>query len=160
MTKSGQPPRMREELIAPCGMNCNVCAAYQALTHDLRDKGVRIPYCPGCRPRKKSCAFLKKKCDLIGKDRVKYCYECSTFPCDRLVTLDRRYRERYRMSEIENLERIRDEGMRAFLKSEEKKWACPRCGGIKSCHNGLCFDCDLRVLKDKKKVYRWDDGED
>ncbi len=156
----GKPSGMTEELVAPCGMNCNVCSAYQASIHDLRGKGIRIPYCLGCRPRQKSCAFLKKRCDLIGKDQIRYCYECPTFPCDHLVKLDARYRKRYRMSEIENLKRIRDEGMQSFLRSEEKKWECPRCGGFISCHNGLCFGCNVDVLRNKKNIYRWEDETD
>ena len=147
---------MKEELIAPCGMNCNVCAAYLAVTHDVRDKGLRMSYCIGCRPRNKQCAFLKKSCDMLRKGEVKYCYECPTFPCDRLSAIDRRYRTQFRMSEIENLHRIRDEGIESFLKAEAAKWKCQKCGGVISCHNGLCFECDLDVLKGKKRPYTWD----
>ncbi len=151
---------MEEDLVAPCGMNCNICAAHQALVHDLKSKGIRVPYCAGCRPRQKSCAFLKKRCDLIGKDKVRYCYECSSFPCRQLATIDSRYRKRYRMSEIENLIHIRDKGIESFLSSEEKRWACTRCGGVVSCHNGMCFGCDLETLGRKKRFYRWDDAEE
>jgi len=147
---------MKEELVAPCGMNCSVCAAYLAHAHDLRSKGFRMMYCIGCRPRDKSCAFLKKSCDRLRKSQVKYCYECPTFPCARLSALDKRYREQFRMSEIENLHRIRDEGIKAFLRSERKKWRCPKCGGVISCHNGLCFECDIDTLRKKKRPYRWD----
>jgi hypothetical protein len=151
---------MKEELVAPCGMNCNVCAAYLAVTHDVRSKGLRMAYCIGCRPRNKPCAFLKKSCSLLRKNEVSYCYECPTFPCSRLSALDKRYRTNFRMSEIENLQRIRDKGIGYFLKTEEKKWRCSRCGGVVSCHNGLCFDCDLDKLKRKKKIYRWDKKTD
>jgi len=48
------------ELIAPCGMNCSVCSSYFAHKYDLRSKGVRVPYCTGCRPRDKKCAFLER----------------------------------------------------------------------------------------------------
>ncbi len=49
---------MREELIAPCGMDCAVCSSYLALKNDVRAKGVRMAYCKGCRPRDKKCSFL------------------------------------------------------------------------------------------------------
>src|SRR5674476_369048 len=65
------------ELIAPCGMNCSVCSSYLAHKYDLRSKGVRMPYCTGCRPRDKKCAFLKKRCDLLLKHKVRFCCECS-----------------------------------------------------------------------------------
>lgn len=150
---------MKEELIAPCGMNCNICASYLAYKHDLKSKGFRMMYCIGCRPRDKSCAFLKKSCSLLRNNEVKYCYQCPTFPCDRLSAIDKRYRTQFRMSEIENLHRIRDEGIKAFLKAERKKWRCPKCGGVISCHNGLCFACDLDRLRKKKRPYQWEKKE-
>ncbi len=149
---------MKEELVAPCGMNCNVCAAYLAQEHDLRSKGIRMAYCIGCRPRNKQCALIKKRCESLRKGKVMYCYECAGFPCHGVSTIDKRYRANYGMSEIENLEIIRDKGIKSFLKSEEKKWRCPQCGGVISCHNGLCFECDLYKLRTKKRPYRWDDS--
>ena len=147
---------MKEELVAPCGMNCNVCAAYLGAKHDARSLGVRMRYCEGCRTRKTPCAFLKKKCDLLLKNEVEYCHECRDFPCDPLSAIDKRYKTNFRMSEIENLQRIRDEGIEVFLKSERAKWKCPECGGLICCHNGICFDCGLDRLKGRKRLYRWD----
>ncbi len=151
---------MKEELVAPCGMNCNVCAAYLAATHDVKSKGIRMMYCIGCRPRNKPCAFLKKKCSLLRQNEVKYCYECPTFPCEPLSAIDKRYRTQFRMSEIENLHRIRDEGIESFLEAEEAKWKCTECGGVVSCHNGICFDCGLDRLRRRRRFYRWDKETD
>jgi hypothetical protein len=36
--------------------------------------------------------------------------------------LDKRYREKYGMSEIENLKTIKEKGMEYFLKSQKTKW--------------------------------------
>jgi hypothetical protein len=119
-----------------------------------------MSYCIGCRPRNKPCAFLKKSCSLLRKNEISYCYECPRFPCDRLSALDKRYTTKFRMSEIENLKRIREAGIGDFLKAEERKWRCPECGGVISCHNGLCFDCDLDRLKKRKKLYLWDKEPD
>lgn len=138
-------------------MNCNICAAYLAVTNDVRSKGLRMMYCIGCRPRDKPCAFLKKRCSTLRTGKVEYCYECKSFPCRSLSAIDKRYRENFRMSEIENLKTIRDKGIKSFLKAEEKKWRCAKCGGVISCHNGLCFACDLEKLRKKKRFYRWDD---
>jgi hypothetical protein len=148
---------VKKELVAPCGMNCNVCAAYLASTHDLRSKGFRMMYCIGCRPRDKPCAFLKKRCDRLREKKVDYCFECPTFPCGGLSAIDKRYRTQFRMSEIENLQHIRDQGINSFLRKEEAKWRCEKCGGVVSCHNGLCFSCDLDRLRRKKRYYKWED---
>jgi hypothetical protein len=41
------------------------------------------------------------------------------------------------MSMLENLAFIKEHGLKAFIKKEEIKWACP--GGTKSCHDGKCY---------------------
>jgi hypothetical protein len=145
-----------KELVAPCGMNCAICSGYLALKHEVKTKGVRMPYCKGCRPRGKICAFLKKKCELLLNNKVRFCYECKNFPCDRLLHLDKRYRTYFRMSMVENLKTIKEEGIQEFLKMEEEKWECPECGGVICCHNGICFSCSLDKLKEKEKLYRWE----
>ena len=148
---------MREELIAPCGMDCVVCSSYLALKNDVRTKGVRMAYCKGCRPRDKKCAFLKKKCELLLKNKVRFCYECEEFPCENLEHIDKRYQTFFRMSLIDNLKLIKKHGLTKFLDSQKKKWQCPNCGEVICCHNGICFSCDLEKLKNKKKRYRWED---
>ncbi|MEA4890395.1 MAG: DUF3795 domain-containing protein [Clostridiaceae bacterium] len=139
----------KEDLIAPCGMNCGLCVSYQFMKSDLNKQGFKRTYCAGCRPRGKNCTFMKKQCDLLGKGLVRYCFECKDYPCMRLKTLDKRYRTKYRMSMIENLNNIKDQGIEQFLKKEEEKWRCPKCGGVICCHNGLCLNCDLDRLHTK-----------
>lgn len=145
---------MEEQLIAPCGMNCALCVSYLALKNDLQKQGFSKKYCAGCLPRGKNCAFMKGQCALLGEGRVRFCYECAEFPCRRLKHLDARYRARYHMSMIDNLEFIRDHDVESFLDKEEEKWRCPECGETICCHNGLCLNCGLETLVQNKK-YRW-----
>lgn len=147
------------DLIAPCGMNCALCAGYLAAKNDLKNKRIKMINCPGCRPRNKKCAFLKGHCTQLSNREVTYCFECTSFPCDKLKTIDKRYRSRYRMSMIENLNFIKQNGIEKFLKSQEETWKCPNCGELISCHNGLCFNCDLEKLRNKKKKYRWSENQ-
>ena len=148
---------MEEILIAPCGMNCGICSAYLAGKYDLKKQGVNKGYCAGCRPRGKNCAFMKKSCELLGEGKVQFCFECPDFPCHHLEHLDKRYRTNYHMSMIENLTFIKEKGMSKFLKKEEVKWKCPECGGVISCHGGLCFKCGVDKIKARGKGrYKWE----
>jgi len=149
--------KFKKELIAPCGMNCNICSAFLADENTLKEKGVKMPYCKGCRPREKQCAFLKKGCPLLPDNKVEYCYQCPNFPCENLKKLDKKYQERFKMSMIANLKYIKENGVEKFLQKDQKKWQCPKCKAVICCHNGLCFNCQLNKLKTKKNKYQWSD---
>jgi hypothetical protein len=88
---------------------------------------------------------------------VEFCYECEEFPCENLKHLDKRYRTLFHMSFIDNLKFIKEQGLAEFLEHQQKKWQCPQCGDVICCHNGICFNCGLEKLKNKKKLYRWED---
>lgn len=130
------PKSIKSGMIAPCGMNCSLCLAY------LREKN----RCFGCNGDDKDkpyyCVRCKiKNCEIIVSSRQKYCFKCKKFPCTRLKQLDKRYRSKYSMSMIENLENIRESGIRQFIKAERKKWTCPGCGGIICVHRENCVFC-------------------
>ena len=149
---------LKAELIAVCGMNCNVCSNYLALVNDTKSKGVKLPYCKGCRPRDKKCAFFKKKCgEKLLNNEVEFCFECSMFPCELIEKLGKGYEEKYRMNMVDNLNYIKVHGLEKFLEAEREKWKCPTCGEVICCHNGICYSCDLEKMKTKKKPYRWED---
>ncbi len=144
---------MEEKLIAPCGMNCQLCIAYQFKELDLNKQGFHRTYCPGCIPRGLHCTHMGHHCELLKKGLVRFCSDCADFPCQRLKSLDRRYRTKYQMSMIDNLKFIDELGMSAFLEKEAKSWTCPKCkDSMICCHNGLCLNCDLDSLKQKKYV--------
>ena len=146
----------KEALIAPCGMNCSLCIAYQFKEKDLNKRGFHKKYCPGCLPRGKNCLHMGDVCELLGKGKIRFCFECEDYPCKRLKALDKRYRTKYHMSMIENLNYIRDNGLKSFLENEKNKWRCTGCGGRICCHNGLCLNCNIDVLVQNRR-YRWNE---
>ena len=130
-----QKVSINPQMIAPCGMNCALCLHCQRALNK----------CPGCfSGRKVNNRPIKCSIRLCKKRKGDYCFECIEFPCERIKRLDKRYRERYGMSEIENLEFIRDKGMKKFLRAQAKKWHCPKCGDLISCHNDLCLKCNFK----------------
>jgi len=61
------------------------------------------------------------------------------------------------MSFIDNLNFIKEHGIDKFLTKQREDWKCPDCDEVICCHNGICFNCSLEELKNKKKAYRWED---
>jgi hypothetical protein len=127
---------MKSSLIASCGMNCGICRGY------LGEK----KKCPGCRGsngnKSFSCVNCNiKNCIMLNKNNLKFCFECNKFPCERIKQMDKRYRTKYNMSTIENLENIKKFGVREFVNNEKIRWACSKCGGTICVHRGYCSIC-------------------
>jgi len=127
---------MKTSLLAPCGMNCAVCRAY------LRKRN----QCPGCRENDKnksiSCRHCKiKNCHILKRDKLTFCFNCETFPCERIRHMDKRYQTRYKMSTIENLNNIKESGLRHFLRNEKIRWTCSTCGATLCVHLDHCEHC-------------------
>ena len=130
---------MQKELIALCGMNCRLCVAYFGYTMNGKK---RKSQCTGCNQSNKHCAFVKKRCKNPAMENISYCYKCEYFPCENLEKLDKGYRERFKMSMIDNLNFIKENGINDFLKSQEEKYKCAECGGVICVHDGKCYTCE------------------
>ena len=128
------------ELIAPCGINCALCRAYIAYTHSIPRVRGKITYCTGCLSRAKNC-YVKRGCKKLSKHQIQSCSECDTMPCEKLAHLDKRYRERYGISMIENLKLITAKGNAEFLKSQAKEYTCSKCGDVVCVHDSKCLVC-------------------
>jgi hypothetical protein len=117
-------------------MDCGLCRGH------LRDKQP----CAGCNGDPATlpeyCLTCKiRTCDVIASGASTFCFDCTGFPCARLRQLDKRYRTRYGMSMVENLLRIRQVGVEAFVAAEKTKWTCPECGALLCVHRPQCGGC-------------------
>lgn len=130
---------MEKEFIAPCGIFCKTCVGYFGYTMSGEK---RKHICRGCRIDNKKCAFIKQHCEKIYQGVVEFCFQCDDFPCIHLRNIDNRYREKYHMSLIENLECIRDFGTIKFLEQKQQKYECVDCGELKCVHTGICYHCE------------------
>jgi hypothetical protein len=123
-------------LIAPCGIDCCLCQAY------ARDKNP----CPGCREedagKSQSCLACRiKNCEKLTIWKLEYCFDCADFPCPPVTHLDKRYRTKYAASPIKNLLCIKENGIIGFIRNENEKWTCPRCGAMLCMHKPQCLSC-------------------
>lgn len=126
-------------LIAPCGVNCSLCRAFIRARHP----------CPGCRGgnQHKSNACLTcaiKNCVELSAAGHRFCFSCARYPCASLLRLDRRYRTKYAVGVIANLERIQAVGVTRFVAEEEIRWSCPQCGARLCMHQPQCVHCGHR----------------
>lgn len=128
--------RITKKLIAICGMNCHLCLAYRREKNGClgcRAKiGLRLEHCNSCKIR---------NCEEALSRKLTFCFSCASYPCQRIKHIDKRYRTKYRMSMIENLDFIKHFGINEFLSNEEKKWTCPKCGQILCVHRPQCLYC-------------------
>ena len=95
-------------------MNCGICKAH------LRSKNP----CHGCNIIDRNIAKHCSTCHIRNcqERKGKFCFNCNQFPCKRIIQLDKRYIEKYGMSEINNLEYIRENGITKFIKRERENW--------------------------------------
>ena len=127
---------MEAELIAPCGMNCNLCYAR------IRPRNKCLG---GCRApddgKHKSCSNCKiVVCEKRNENGWQTCAPCDTL-CKRIKDLDERYRTKFNMSMLENLSTIREHGMEIFLQQQKEKYRCSVCGETLSVHRPYCLSC-------------------
>jgi hypothetical protein len=142
-----EPRAMERSHVAPCGMNCALCLAYQ------RPKN----RCTGCwggdAGKPDSCRLcIIRNCPTIKENSSQFCYECSKIPCRRLKQLDARYRTKYGMSMMENLVEIKEQGVDTFLAHQAERYTCPDCHGLLCVHRPQCLNCgctrDVPAVKD------------
>jgi hypothetical protein len=125
---------MKSNLIAPCGMNCMICKGY------LREKNK----CPGCRfidikKLKTRNKCIIRNCNELKNNGLKFCsIKCKKFPCQRLKNLDKRYKTKYNMSMINNLNTINIKGLREFLKQQKNKYQKPN--GVLCVHDNQYYE--------------------
>lgn len=133
---------MKGELVAPCGMNCNLCSWVLDPTK---------PGCLGCRLRERGCIHKKGLCQKLARQEIDFCYKCDRFPCARLLQVEERYVKTYNYSFVENLNYIRRRGMPAFLRREIKRYTCPACGQLLTVHSDQCPHCGQRHNRQNKR---------
>ena len=131
------------DMIAPCGLDCSLCR------HALEDD----PPCPGCLgPDEGKMEFCVSGCGIVTcekrrKNGYRFCDECPDYPCGDVMEKENRYTSQYplRESPLENLRRIREAGMEAFLEQERRMWTCGQCGSPVSVHTGICSGCGRKT---------------
>ena len=121
---------MRNDLVAPCGIDCGICELYicqniPQLYDALIAKGIpenKIP-CEGCRKNKGNCPVHPEPCETyncVNMKNVDFCYECKDFPCGYLNPAADRAEVLPHNLKVFNLMKIERAGIDNFIASSQE----------------------------------------
>ncbi|NLD27102.1 MAG: DUF3795 domain-containing protein [Acholeplasmataceae bacterium] len=125
-------------IIAPCGIICDICLGFQTNKNKCvgcNNTGFKPVHCEKCN--------IKLCSEKNIKDNF-FCVYCFDFPCKLIKHLDKRYKTKYNESPIQNLENIAKNGLEAFIEIENKKWTCIQCGTLLCVHRNECLKCGAK----------------
>lgn len=122
---------------APCGVFCGACPSYKKS-------------CLGCgseelNQRRKSKWRCKiRKCCFEDKS-LNFCNDCDEFPCNLIEKLKNSHsddsRFNYRHEIYDNLEKIKEIGVKNWIKNQKNRFRCPKCNGRISWYRYKCNEC-------------------
>lgn len=157
----------RVHLAAACGTYCGACPAYLAkhgeddqikkkrqklssaaparpqkgippsnwmanlLCDGCLSGGTLAPHCQGCNIR--LCA--------LNKQKDARCADCEELPCYRVKNLMNMGNYLHRDEYLPNLKKIHEMGVQKWVKYEEARWRCPKCGLPMSWYDAECIGC-------------------
>ena len=121
-------------MTAPCGIDCFNCPLYLASDDDkLRSNVAKMlnvsaeqAVCAGCRNENGTiaCLNMNEPCQVykcIQEKDIKFCYECTDFPCDHLHPYADKAGERPHNTKVFNLCLIKKMGLESWAQSKAKK---------------------------------------
>jgi hypothetical protein len=154
-------------LAAACGTYCGACPAYIAKHGTDEQIKLRqqkrlssgptktlngIPpanwmdglLCDGCLSGGQLAAHCQR-CNIrlhaLNTQNNSRCSDCDELPCYRITNLINMGGYLHRKEYLPNLEKIREMGVQEWVKYEEKRWRCPKCGLPMSWYDPECAGC-------------------
>jgi len=147
-----------EGLAAVCGLYCGACRAYRAwqdnnqeLLEEIRQNmasrgtvaNLEDLQCDGCLSGGRLTPYCQQ-CQLRlcpdDKSGVTRCSDCPDFPCSRITGFNNDG-VRHHAEVLDNLRRLQEIGLEAWLKQEEERWCCPQCQTPVDWYARTCFQC-------------------
>jgi len=151
--------KSKVHLAAACGTYCGACPAY-INKHSQYEKRTtfgppkdNIAYfvgymnkllCDGCLSGGTlagHCQTCRIRLCAANKQSDSRCSGCEELPCYRITDLIKQGNYPHRQQYLPNLKKIREMGAEEWVKYEEKRWLCPRCGLPMSWYDAKCGGC-------------------
>jgi hypothetical protein len=156
---SAQDGKRQVHLAAACGTYCGACPAYlhkhgqgeqrvsSAPARDAIGSFVDMMgrlVCDGCLSGGTLAAHCRT-CNIrlcaANKQKDFRCTDCKDLPCYRITNLINQGGYPHRKEYLPNLEKIRQMGAEKWVKYEEERWRCPKCGRAMSWYDAKCAGC-------------------
>jgi hypothetical protein len=154
-------------LAAACGTYCGACPAYIAKNGEKEHIKMRLQkrsssgptkamkgippsnwmdglLCDGCLSGGKlaaHCQMCNIRLHAAKTQDNSRCSDCEELPCYRITNLINMGRYLHRDEYLPNLKKIREMGVQEWVKYEEERWRCPKCGLPMSWYDAECVGC-------------------
>ena len=158
----------KEHLAAACGTYCGACPAYLAkhsedeqIKMKLQNRSSSVPaktqkgippsnwmdglLCDGCLSGgvlAAHCQNCNIRLHALNKQHDFRCTDCEELPCDRITNLMNMGGYLHRKEYLPNLKKMRETGVQEWVKYEEERWRCSRCGLPVSWYDAECARCE------------------
>jgi hypothetical protein len=163
-TKDGKG---KVHLAAACGTYCGACPAYIAKHSEDEQIKMKLQKRFSSRPMKAlkgippsnwmdgllcdgclSGGMLAAHCQMCNirlcaanKQNDSRCSDCEELPCYRITNLINMGSYLHRKEYLPNLKKIREMGVQEWVKYDEERWRCPRCGLPMRWYDAECAGC-------------------
>jgi hypothetical protein len=142
-------------LIGVCGIYCGACLIYRAykdkdqkLVQQLARYGLSKEqiHCEGCvsnnlSPTCEKCSFR----DCAKQKGFTFCFECADQPCAMIVDLAEKRSKTDHLPHLRlclnNLNTLKREGIPEWLRQQEDRWKCAKCGKKLYWYSQSCPEC-------------------
>lgn len=149
------------KLIGICGIYCGDCPSYLAhRTNDIGELEARAQRmglppeevrCDGClsdrvAPSCRECPAGFRDC--AREHGVRWCFECSDFPCGRLEDFRDIHVENgisHHQHLVDELYYLKENGIEAWLDKKDREGRCPQCGRRVYWCSRVCPDCGREI---------------
>ena len=148
----------KDHLAAVCGLYCGACVIYRVRRDGNAERLEQLVeamkaiepanhldnlQCDGCLAGGRLTPYCQKCLIRIcpdDKPGVERCSDCPDFPCSRITAFNNDGM-RHHAEVFENLRRMNEKGVIAWLEAEEKRWLCPQCQAPVDWYARSCFHC-------------------
>ena len=159
---------LNKKYAAVCGLYCKACSWFIATAEEperLKRLATELDYsekeskCYGCRSDKR-LPYCKqcKMFDCAAERGINFCSECGDYPCVDLKLFQSAMPHRIEL--WSNLERIKADGYKEWLKEIRENYLCPQCQTINSTYDQKCRKCGEKpscnfVAKHMKEIEQY-----